>query len=399
MGKNKNKCKEDGLGPSSRLEEDPILAMALTRTEKDPHSGQTRATSPISVKHLEIDGRSIAVMVDDGADVDKEVNIEASENLSAELEQISEGESPERHFEDVSQTLGDRQNAQLKSGNDLGQSSAVKRDGTEGKGNQVAMKKSFASLFAKNRLPSTGSKQEFINPDVGTIQLEKEDFTLSECPWERCLVGYFGGRFPGKNALNQIVASWNVHPSIQFHGSGWIIFQFNSLDDQAKVLENGPYMIYGSPLLLKQMDKYFSFGKEAISTFPVWVQLRNVPLTMWNSMIFSKIYSRLGRPIHMDKLTTQKERVTFARCLVEVDMAKELIHSVTLRMPEGGEHEQWIYYENLPKYCPHCRVAGHTKENCKNKTGSSNKATGKNSATIEKVGPQQTLIQQEWVIK
>ncbi|GFZ15878.1 hypothetical protein Acr_25g0002870 [Actinidia rufa] len=279
MGKNKNKRKEGGLGPSSKLEEDPILAMALTRTEKDPHSGQTRATPSISVKHLEIDGRSIAVMVDDGADADKDVDIEASENLSVDSEQISEGESSERHSEDASQTLGDRQNAQMKSGKDQGQSSTVKRDDTEGKGCQVAMKKSFASLFAKSRLPSTGSKLEYINLDDGPIQLEKEDFMLLDCPWERCLVGYFGGRFS------------------------------------------------------------------------------------------------------------------------EVDMAKELIHFVTLQMPEGGEHEQRIYYENLPKYCPHCRVVGHTKENCKNKTGSTNKATGKNSATTEKVGPQQALIQQEWVIK
>ena len=80
-----------------------------------------------------------------------------------------------------------------------------------------------------------------------------------------------------KLALNQIVASWKMQPSIQFHGSGWIVFQFATIEDQTKVLENGPYLIYGSPLLLKPMPKYFSFGMEEISTVPVWVQLRNVP--------------------------------------------------------------------------------------------------------------------------
>ncbi|GFS31461.1 hypothetical protein Acr_00g0017480 [Actinidia rufa] len=239
--------------------------MALTRTEKDLYSGQTRATPSISVKHLEIDERSIAVMVDDGTDANKHVDIEASENLSVDSKQISKGESLERYSEDATQTLGDRQNAQMKSGKDQGLSSAVKRDDTKGKGNQVAMKKSFASLFAKNRLPSIRSKLEYINLDNGQIQLEKEDFMLSYCPGERCL-----------------------------------------------------------------------------------------------------------------ELATLEE---------------------DSQMPEGGEHEQRIYYENLPKYCPHCRVVGHTKENCKNKTGSINKATGKNSATTEKVDPQQVLIQQEWVIK
>ena len=91
------------------------------------------------------------------------------------------------------------------------------------------------------------------------------------------------------------------------------------MEDQSKVLENGPYIIYGSPLLQKPMPKYFNFGKEAISSFPIWVQLRNVPLLMWNSMVYGKIFSKLGRPIHMDKLTAQRERVTYARCLVETD--------------------------------------------------------------------------------
>ncbi|GFS31042.1 hypothetical protein Acr_00g0015330 [Actinidia rufa] len=113
------------------------------------------------------------------------------------------------------------------------------------------------------------------------------------------------------------------------------------------------------------MPKYFSFGKEAISSFLVWVQLRDVPLTLWNPMVFGKICFKLGRPLHMDKLTTRKEKVTYARCLVEVDLDKELIHFVMLHFKEGGEHEQRVFYENLPKFCSHCRKGGHNKENYK----------------------------------
>ena len=185
------------------------------------------------------------------------------------------------------------------------------------------------------------------------------------------------------------------------------------MEDQAKVLENGPYIIYGSPLLLKPMPKYFNFGKEAISTFPVWVQMRNVPLTLWNSMIFDKICSKLGRPLHMDKLTTQKERCTFARCLVEVDMAKELVHSVVLEVPEGGEHQQFIYYENLPRYCAQCREVGHIKENCKRKASSPSNANkpAENPIKSAKQGSQAVVAdvvegtgegkknQQQWKIK
>ena len=68
------KRKEGGHGPSSKLEEDPILAKALARTENGPYRGETRASSSISVKHMEIDGRSIAVMFDNGTGEDNEVD-------------------------------------------------------------------------------------------------------------------------------------------------------------------------------------------------------------------------------------------------------------------------------------------------------------------------------------
>ncbi|GFY90990.1 hypothetical protein Acr_07g0011860 [Actinidia rufa] len=103
---------------------------------------------------------------------------------------------------------------------------------------------------------------------------------------------------------------------------------------------------------------------------------QNAKLKMGNAQRESSTTGedRARRPIHMDKMTTKKERVTYARCLVEVDMAKELTHTVMLHLPDGEEHEQRIYYESLPRYCPQCKVLGHTKESCKGKSATVSKA-------------------------
>ncbi|GFY93055.1 hypothetical protein Acr_08g0014510 [Actinidia rufa] len=69
--------------------------------------------------------------------------------------------------------------------------------------------------------------------------------------------GYFGGRFPGRQALRKITNSWKVQVTVKHHGSGWLVFQFSSEDDKANVLGNGPYIIYGRPLLLKAMPRLF----------------------------------------------------------------------------------------------------------------------------------------------
>ena len=94
-------------------------------------------------------------------------------------------------------------------------------------------------------------------------------------------------------------------------------------------------------------------------------------------------------------------------------MAKELVHSVVLEVPEGGEHQQFIYYENLHRYCAQCRVVGHIKENCKRKASSPNNANklAENPIKSAKQGSQAVVAdvvegtgegkknQQQWKIK
>ena len=89
--------------------------------------------------------------------------------------------------------------------------------------------------------------------------------------------------------------------------------------------------------------------------------------------------------------------MTYARCLVEIDLAKDLTHSTSLQLPGGVEYEQAIFYENLPRFCPQCRMMGHTKESCKTSKASTKevitaKPAGTNSEKgkeLEAAGPEE----------
>ncbi|GFS37705.1 hypothetical protein Acr_00g0053570 [Actinidia rufa] len=180
---------------------------------------------------------------------------------------------------------------------------------------QGGKKVPYVRFFENNRRPSLGSQLDQIETGDGPIPVEAEEVQDTWSPWKSCLVGYFGGRFPGKIALNQIVKGWQVPVKIHHHNSGWNMFQFENTENQMKVLENSPYIVY-------------------------------------------------GKPIHMDKLTTHKERVSYARCLVEIDMAENLPQAVMLKLTSGEIIEQPIFYENLPRFCKHCRIMGHSVEGC-----------------------------------
>ncbi|GFY99599.1 hypothetical protein Acr_13g0009990 [Actinidia rufa] len=63
----------------------------------------------------------------------------------------------------------------------------------------------------------------------------------------------------------------------------------------------------------------------------------------------------LGIPYAWTKITASCERVSYARALVEVDVANEMVKCIEVELPSGEIHLQAVYYENLPKFCSNCK--------------------------------------------
>ena len=94
-----------------------------------------------------------------------------------------------------------------------------------------------------------------------------------------CAVGYVSGKSPGYRALNGIISSfWKCEASLTIHASGWLIYRFSRDEDKSSVLRGGPYLVYGRPLILKPMTRFFDFSSEEMTRAPVWVKFRNLPL-------------------------------------------------------------------------------------------------------------------------
>ncbi|KAL3846330.1 hypothetical protein ACJIZ3_003733 [Penstemon smallii] len=185
----------------------------------------------------------------------------------------------------------------------------------------------WLNMFKNNRNLGQGIKLEAIKSTDEVVILEEEDVDDVEVAWGFYLVGYF---------------------------AGWLVFKFMSDDDRNKVLNEGPYFIFGRPLLLKIMPKCFEFGDEGVSDVPVWVNLPDLPLDCWNAKALSKIVSKIGKPIATDKLTHTKERLSYARVM-----------SVSIQLPTGIIRKQPIVYEYQPRFCKECKTFGHSTKGCK----------------------------------
>ncbi|GJT46938.1 RNA-directed DNA polymerase, eukaryota, reverse transcriptase zinc-binding domain protein [Tanacetum coccineum] len=136
------------------------------------------------------------------------------------------------------------------------------------------------------------------------------------------------------------------------------------------------------------------------SKLPLWVKIYDIPLEAWNVEGISRIASRIGVLIIMDKITTSifekpYGRASYARVLVEVDVAKGLVDSVEIWYKGLGKSMILnVEYVWRPSLCDHCKMFGHHVRICSKSQGNAVKnvngdGTGMGSASVGNMGKEQ----------
>ncbi|GKA93873.1 zinc knuckle CX2CX4HX4C containing protein [Tanacetum coccineum] len=133
--------------------------------------------------------------------------------------------------------------------------------------------------------------------------------------------------------------------------TGFFFFQFKTSKGLEDVLENGPWMIRNSPIILKKWTMNTRLCKEELTRILVWVKIHDVPIQM--------CIESWGRS-------------RFACCLVEInanDVLKEsLTMGVSLIDDSGFTIEiVSIEYEWKPPRCDLCKIFGHVQDHCPKK--------------------------------
>ncbi|GKA31463.1 zinc knuckle CX2CX4HX4C containing protein [Tanacetum coccineum] len=146
---------------------------------------------------------------------------------------------------------------------------------------------------------------------------------------------------------------------------GLYYFNFKSQEGMNSVIENGPWMVENKPLFVRKWEPGLCMSKLDTSKVPLWVKIYDIPLEAWNVDGISRIASRIGVPIIMDKITTsicEKPfgRALYAKVLVEVDAAKGLIDTVEICYKSLGKSMMLnVDYAWRPLVCEHCKNFGH----------------------------------------
>ncbi|KAH0665545.1 uncharacterized protein [Solanum tuberosum] len=226
--------------------------------------------------------------------------------------------------------------------------------------------KKWVNFFNSNRMSTKGMSLSYINPVIRNgeqvIELKKEEVDKATVEWKQALILYVVGESPTIAAIERYIAlqvNTVSKPKVYYHNDGYFLVRFACLDDRNEVLYSGPHMLNNKPIIVKDWSADFNFNKEVLQTVPIWVKYPNLPLNCWSMDSLSRISSGLGVPLYADECTTKVERITFARVLVEMDVARELPKKLKVEDPNGRVFEQEVKYEWIPAYCPKYMQVGH----------------------------------------
>ena len=185
--------------------------------------------------------------------------------------------------------------------------------------------------------------------------------------WEGCIVGQFlHKRLPLHVVRSLVDRLWGKHemPEITTTDNGLYIFRFKDLDAQDWVMENGPWFFAGRPIILRIWKPGMEMLNVQLTSLPILVKFLNIPLEYWTVTSLAHIASAVGIPLHLDTLTKNHSRLSFARICIEVDLNCEFPRSALLDLGNGEFSTIRIEYPWVPQNFSHCKIFGHSRLKC-----------------------------------
>ena len=247
-------------------------------------------------------------------------------------------------------------------GNGLGGNNEVRN------GDSIPMK-SWKNLFS---VPTKSIGQLLYSKphrNAGKIVVKPPEAAVLEgiYMWKGCLVGPFLFRisvFPVVRSLVNKLWGKKEMPDISTTDNGLYFFRFRDLDARDWVMESGPWHLAGRPFILRAWQPGMDMLNIQLSSIPIWVKFYNIPLEYWTNTSLGYIASVVGNPLHIDTLTENQSKLSFARICIEAGVDCEFPKSILLGLGNGKYSTISIEYPWTPQCCSNCKLFGHTLAQC-----------------------------------
>ncbi|KAL0278007.1 UNVERIFIED_CONTAM: hypothetical protein Sradi_7304500 [Sesamum radiatum] len=193
----------------------------------------------------------------------------------------------------------------------------------------VKLQAEFVDTIAGAFLQSSRKTLHFVPPTRQNgeiiIRPTQEVVDNGSKKWRSTAVGYFLGKRPYFPQVEAFVRSnWKGLQHVSVSSSGFFFFRFISRQAMEDVIEGGPWLFQGQPIVLQPWEQGMSLRRQKHTQIPVWIRLRHLPMEYWTDEGLSTVASGVGAPLYTDAITKDCSRLDFARVCVMLDFNSPL---------------------------------------------------------------------------
>lgn len=136
------------------------------------------------------------------------------------------------------------------------------------------------------------------------------------------------------------------------------------MEKRDAVLTGGVPFFDSKPLIMKAWDANMDMEKENFDVLPTWVQSK-VDFKYWGDQCLRKLVAPIGKFMRVDKATELREKLQYARILIEVKVDHDFPDQLSFVNEKGIEVVFEIHYEWKPVICDVCHHLGHSRRKVK----------------------------------
>ncbi|KAL1200688.1 hypothetical protein V5N11_019868 [Cardamine amara subsp. amara] len=205
--------------------------------------------------------------------------------------------------------------------------------------------------------------------DVCSVDVPDEVFEDPAPLWEDFFIGKFLDSAPHAAKVHAIVNKiWELGDEAQMidvHviNSTIMKFRISNPVTRNRVLRRGMWNLAEVPVIMSKWTHFLKEKSPEISSVPLWVHLKNVPIEMFSWKGLSFVTSAVGEPICLHPDTAQCLDVKVAKVFVKADLTKDFSKSKNLNYKGKNKMVEYSYLW-LPPKCSLCEKWGHLHTVC-----------------------------------
>ncbi|XP_062094334.1 uncharacterized protein LOC133800394 [Humulus lupulus] len=288
-------------------------------------------------------------------------NMDSAEEAEDEVADITESEAPARRETPKSKKILEQHSEVKSTLKDW--VSALKGDPVPSNDSSKPKLIPILNLELEDKIGKLGE-------DVDCVQIEPEDIEDEILYWSTAIVCYvLGSNSPISVTEGFFRRIWRGKgvEKVGLLAPGVFMVRFNTLEEKDEIMNGGYHFFDKKPIIMKNWDPNTRFTREVVLNVPIWVQLCNLDLKFWGEKAMTKIVNSVGKYIRQDRATLAREKLQYARVLIEVNISQELPNVIKFRDENGEAVYVDLYYEWKPDCCVSCQGFGHKQEVCKKK--------------------------------